>query len=198
MIPPILSQAAVFLILVASSAVLTSRTWRQGIIALAVQYVGVFILVATSWPLGLAAVKLIVGWMSGAVLGASMISGESGADRQGQSGGWLFRLMAAGVVWLLVYSLSPVAQEWIPAQPAVLQGSLLLIGMSLLQLGMNQQPMRVIWGLLTAISGFEVIYAPLETSIMVAGLLVMINLGLALAGAYMITFSGEKADEEEL
>jgi hypothetical protein len=41
-------------------------------------------------------------------------------------------------------------------------------------------------GLLTVIAGFEVIYAAIETSVLVAGLLGVVNLGLALTGAYVL------------
>ena len=40
--------------------------------------------------------------------------------------------------------------------------------------------------LLTALAGFEIIYAAIETSVLVTGLLAGINLGLALVGAYLI------------
>ncbi len=65
-------------------------------------------------------------------------------------------------------------------------GSFLLIGFGILQLGLTSHPLRVIIGLLTALSGFEVIYAAIESSNLVTGLLAGVNLGLALAGAYML------------
>ena len=42
-------------------------------------------------------------------------------------------------------------------------------------------------GLLSFLAGFEVVYAALELSVVVAGLLAVVNLGLALAGAYLQT-----------
>jgi hypothetical protein len=62
----------------------------------------------------------------------------------------------------------------------------MLVGMGLLHLGMTQNPLRVVVGLLTVIAGFEVIYAAIETSVLVAGLLGVVNLGLALTGAYVL------------
>jgi hypothetical protein len=41
-------------------------------------------------------------------------------------------------------------------------------------------------GLLTVLSGFEILYAAVETATLVAGLLAAINLGLALVGAYLL------------
>jgi len=44
----------------------------------------------------------------------------------------------------------------------------------------------MIIALLTLISGFEIIYAYVESSALVAAMLVLINLGLSLVGIYML------------
>jgi hypothetical protein len=46
--------------------------------------------------------------------------------------------------------------------------------------------MRVIIGLLTIISGFEIIYAVVEFSALVAGLLAGVTMGLAFLGVYLL------------
>ena len=66
-----LSILPVILIALCSVVLLVSQNWRYSILALAIQYVGLFWLVGTIWPFGLAAVKLVAGWMAGAVLSAS-------------------------------------------------------------------------------------------------------------------------------
>jgi xanthosine utilization system XapX-like protein len=71
-------------------------------------------------------------------------------------------------------------------------GSLLLVGMGLLQLGINAQPFRVILGLLTIMSGFEILYAAVESSTLVAALLSAVNLGLALTGAFFLNMPQEE------
>jgi len=58
--------------------------------------------------------------------------------------------------------------------------------MGLLQLSLTTNPFRIIIGLLTSLSGFELIYAAIETSTLVTGLLAGVNLGLALVGAYLL------------
>jgi hypothetical protein len=76
---------------------------------------------------------------------------------------------------------------WIPGIGiGQVMGGLILIGMGSLQLGLTDQPLRVILGLLTVFAGFEIFYAAVETSTLVSGLLAIVNLGLALAGAYLI------------
>jgi hypothetical protein len=187
---------AVIIIMISSLGIILSRNWREGVIALAIQYIGVFWLVSLSWPLGLAAVKLVVGWMSGAVLGASQITSYTEVQETSSLSNRLFRLVASVIIWLLVFSLSVPLGTWLPILLPVRQGALMLIGMGLLQLGMTTQSFRVILGLLTTLSGFELLYAPLETSVLVAGLLVVINLGIALVGSYMVIAPTEGEEGE--
>ena len=65
---------AVILLGIAGATMVMARSWRWRIAGLALQYVGVFWLVALSWPVGLTATKLVVGWMAGAILGVSGIN----------------------------------------------------------------------------------------------------------------------------
>jgi len=46
--------------------IVPSRRLMTGLLAL--QYIGVFLLVSVSWPLEIAVVKLVAGWMASAVL----------------------------------------------------------------------------------------------------------------------------------
>ena len=61
-----------------------------------------------------------------------------------------------------------------------------MIGLGLLQIGLTSHPIRVIIGLLTIISGFEILYAVVEQSALVAGLLAGVTMGLALLGVYFL------------
>ena len=63
------SWVVIILIVVTSVGILLARDWRQLIILLSAQYVGVFILALQHWPLGMATVKVIAGWMGAAILG---------------------------------------------------------------------------------------------------------------------------------
>ena len=69
---------ALMLTLGAAISLLLTSNWRLFLLALAIQYLGVFVLVTSHWPVGLAAVKVVVGWMTVAILGSS----ESGEDFQ--------------------------------------------------------------------------------------------------------------------
>ncbi|HNS37528.1 MAG TPA: hypothetical protein PKM01_07065 [Anaerolineaceae bacterium] len=184
----LLSVIALILLLGASWVLLLSHHWRWSIVALALQYVAVFLLVRQVWPLGLSAVKLVAGWMAGAVLTASRP--ETGLEEDTTS--WatrIFRTVAALLFWLMAFALAPALKEIFGVSEIFRFGSLALVGMGLLQMGVSTRPLRIILGLLTTLAGFELLYAAVEDSIMVAGLLAALNLGLALAGAYFLSLS---------
>ena len=69
------------------------------------------------------------------------------------------------------------------------------MGLGMLHLGMTAQPFRVIVGLLTVLSGFEALYAALESSVLVAAMLSIVDLGLALVGSYLLTAKTPNPEE---
>jgi len=183
---PDFSLIPVLMLAASSLSLIVVRNWRWIIVSLVVQYVGVFWIVSFLWPVGLAAVKLIIGWMAAAVLGATRSTSEL-ADTEFRSvSGRIFRGLAALIVWILVFSVAEPMQNWIPAPLPILQGGLMLFGMGLLHLGMTTNPMRVVVGLLTVFAGFEILHASIETSVLLAGLMGVVNLGLSLMGAYIL------------
>lgn len=185
-----LALPAVFVVSVTAVLMLVSEDWRLSIGVIAVMYIGVFALVALSWPVEMAVVKLVAGWMSGAVLGMALIGlpGEARRKARMSTATSTFRLMVAGLVLLVAFSLSPRLGEWIPdISPYQAYGAAILIGLGLLHLGLTAHPLRVILGLLTVQGGFQIMYAVVEDSILVAGLLAGVDLGLALLGAYLIS-----------
>ena len=205
-----LPLVGVLLVIASSFTLLINPAWQTSLVALSIQYLGVFILVSNVLPLGIAAVKLVAGWMAGIVLAMS-ISGllrrvdappdgsTAPGDLLGQSDspagspGWqtrsgrAFRLLTGLLAGLAGLSLAPQLTVWVPElSDEQAWGSVILLGVGLLQLGFTIQPLRTILGLLTFLAGFEIIYATAESSALVAGLLAVINLGLALAGAYLL------------
>jgi hypothetical protein len=182
------SLPAVGLLVVTSLVILVSRDWRLGIGSLGLLYVGVFILVAASWPPDLAVVKLVAGWMAGSVLGITRIGTPPERDEeQFWPSASLFRLLAASLVILAVISLTPDASDWIPdLDDPHIWGGMVLIGMGLLKLGLTAGPLKTILGMLMVLSGFEILYASVESSTLVAGLLAAVTLAIALAGSYLM------------
>ncbi len=187
MIIDVISVIAVILLGASSIFLLISQNWRYSMIALAVQYLAVFWLVGLVWTITLAAVKLVVGWMSTALIGASQPGNDYQDNRFSSLTGLIIRLLGAVLVGLLVISIAPELVELIPTGMVLIWGGLILIGMGLLQLGLSTHISRLLLSLFTLLSGFEILYAVLENSTLVAGLLAVITMGLALAGSYLLT-----------
>ena len=189
---------AVVLIVVTSAGLLFVRDWRWSIILLAVQYFGMFVLILQHWPIGMASVKVVAGWMSAAILGMtrSGVANEEGEQEAAWPLGWRFRLFAAAVVVLIATVVTPsVDTIMADAGFAVTSGSLILIAMGLLLLGTTAHILRVTIGLMTVLSGFEILYSAVEGSVLVAALLAVINLGLALAGSYLLIAANTQETE---
>ncbi len=168
-----------------------NRRWMTGM--LAIQYIGVFSLVSISWPMEIAVVKLVAGWMSAAVL---FLTYENilDADQEFLLAASLpelfFKTFLAVLIGFAVYSMVPEALRWfLGATPQQILGGLWLLGLGILQLALSREPIRIITGLLTVISGFEILYATLEASVLMTGLLAIMNIGLAFVGAYIIMAS---------
>ena len=199
------SIPAFVLIVMASMMILIFRDWRLTAIALAVQYLGAFVLVSLSWPLGMAVVKLIVGWMATAAVAfswqATDAHNQPSTDTSitDSTSSLLFRGAAGLLIVLLNFALTPSLQTNVFPQVdlVIIQGGVMIMGMALMQLGINSDPYLVIISLLSFLLGFEIIHAALEVSTLLTGLFVLVNLGLALVGAYFISKLGEGESQIE-
>ena len=161
------------------------KNWRWNILALALQYVAVFWMVIQVWTLGLAVVKLIAGWMAGAILGTS-VQNEVVEMEETSINEQRFKIILTVIIWIIVFSITPQIQKFLPFSSPLILGAMTLITIGILQFGLTSNPIKVIFGLLTCFSGFEVLYAGMENSILVAGFLSLITLGIALVGVLFI------------
>jgi hypothetical protein len=195
----VLAWIAVVLVVVTSAGLVLARDWRWLIIFLAAQYFGMLVLTFQHWPLGMASVKVVAGWMSAAILGMTRSSLPREDQMEKQSvlpRGRLFRLFATGIVITIALIFTPrVSVIMADAGFVVTAGGLILAGMGLLQLGITSHILRVTVGLMTFLSGFEILYTAVENSILVTAMLAVINLGLALAGSYLLIASTPKEIE---
>lgn len=183
------------LVLIASTSItlFLTENWRLSILLLSIQYLGVFILVQMNWPVIMASVKLVAGWISGAIMGMAMVSIPAVKEEMDQSSfkhtsaSRLFYMLAAILVGLVILTRANQALEWFPdIHLEQAWGGYILIGMGLFKLGFSQNLFSATFGLLTALAGFEIIYSTIAISALLAGLLAGITLGIALAGSYLI------------
>jgi hypothetical protein len=147
-------------------------------------------LVSLSWPPEISVVKVVAGWIAGTVLGLAILNSPDQYARRSPLtlSEIVFRVMAVILAGLFAYTggakLIAIMSE-ISLQQA--QGGMVLISLGLLHLGLTNHPLKVIIGLLTVLSGFEILYSAVESSILVTGLLASVTLGLAVVGAYLLT-----------
>jgi hypothetical protein len=164
--------------------------WRINLGALALQYIAAFWLVTRHLPFVMGSTKLITGWMVVAALGMTRLSLSSEEEDNEESsllrGRW-FRMILMCIVALVTAGVTARIEVVIPGLGLpVIAGGILLIGAGVVHLGVTSEILRVIIGLLTLLTGFEILYAAVESSILVAGLLSVISLGLGLAGSYLL------------
>ncbi len=175
----------------------TSRSWLRCLGAQGAVYFGVFLILIGQASTGsngseLAAIRLVGGWMSLAVLGATASLGVREAVEE--DAGFVFRFLLFGLIFLVAWSLSAGTMEWIPGvsfEGAVVGVMLLLAGM--IRTGLVRGPMQVVLSLLSGFSGFELIFSAVDASALMAAMLAAASLCLALVGAYLGTLIG--ADE---
>jgi hypothetical protein len=171
-----------------STLLLLSDEIRLNIAVIGFQYLAVFTIVASAWPVDLAAVKLVAGWLSVSILGISRLDSAQPQDKRTLLvPEWKFRLFSTALVALVAASVAPGVQNLIPdAEFTVVGPALFLIGMGLLHNALTRFPTQALLGILTSLSGFEIIYSLVEVSALVAGLLAVVNLGIAFVGAYLL------------
>ena len=182
----VLQPIALMLALGAAIALLLTSNWRFFLLVLAVQYLGVFLLVAVHWNVGLAAVKVVVGWMTVAILGSSDSGEEFQLPFSASKTGMIFRFITITIVGVLVYVFSSGFSAWLGIDESVALSGLLLSVGGILQIGFSGSVLRRIVGILSVLSGFEVIFAPLSDSVLLAGLIAIVHLGIGLAETYWI------------
>ena len=164
---------------------------------LAVQYVFVAWLVSLSLPPQVAAAKLVAGLLACAII-AVALANVGWADQlltpETIPSGMIFRAIAICLVLLAAVGLGGDIWSALPKMSTVAgYGATFLIAMGLLQLGFQEESVKVGIGLLTIISGFEIAYTTIEPSLAVMALLAAVHLGIAVVVSYLLIIgSGEK------
>lgn len=191
-------------VFITAGLLVVSRDWRINVIALTVQYFFVALLLARQIRLEVAAVKGLVGWLicmvfylterRASTLQQAAASEESPATptqrwrRWAMSARASFSLLAVILIAVAAYTAAlrlPLSESLISID--ITLACYLLAGLGLLQIGLNEMPMQVGFGLLTFLSGFDLLYVSLEPSLAVAGLLGAVSFLIALAAAYLRT-----------
>lgn len=158
--------------------------WRLSLLALLGQYILIGLLLAQSILPQMGAIKGLIGGMVCTILylTARHVSGSSGFKVR--ASGLFPRLPAVVLVGLGVYGFH--ASSPFPEVPWALSlAACWLIAMGILIAALADGPFQVGLGLLTFEGGFEALYAVLESSLTVLGLMGIVNLFIALTVAYL-------------
>lgn len=185
----VLSILSIFILFIAAGGLLLFKEWRWVIGALAALYIGEFLIILTQWPIYLAVIKLIVGWMVCAILAVTSSPEQFFGDISSPSRR-IFKGTAGAILLVSVFYISAAVNKWLPeiTREQIIAGlGLMLLG--ILQLGLSSRPSRVILGLLVSLAGFDILYSAVEYSLLVAGLIAAVQLGLAFTGAYLLSLT---------
>jgi hypothetical protein len=161
------------------------------LLMLAGEYISLTWLVASAIPIEIAIVKLVAGMMAIAILAMSVmrVGQEPGfLNKEGLSSGVTFRIIAVLLIAATAWGLAARGWASLPrgmSREAIL-GSMLLLCMGFLHLGISEDPFRVGLGLLTSLAGFEILYAAVEPSLSVLALMAAVHIGIAIIASYMI------------
>jgi hypothetical protein len=187
-------ELAVMGLFLTGAIIVLVRDWRVSLLALLGQYVLAGLVLSRLVLPEVALIKVLIGALicpmlylaarqAGWGVGQGSTSGPT--QREVFPAGPAFRLLAVLLMGLLAMALS---QNYPPpvVPPDVGLASYWLMLNGLLILLLTEHPLKAGQGLLTAIVGFELLYAPIERSLAMVWLLAVVNLLLALAIAYLI------------
>jgi hypothetical protein len=196
-------------LLVAGPLLVLTLSWRWRVAALAAQYVCVAVLLTQIAIWQVAVVRLIVG------AGIVGILALTGRDVTGTfpwnrrpappTGGPVTPLSVLTALWKTQFSadfpfravavaMAIVAAASLAGQPNPLlldlppvpkMAGYLLCGLGLISLGLSEEPLRAGLSLLTLLSGFELLYVAVESSLAIVALLAVVDFAVALAVSYL-------------
>lgn len=188
---PNISLIAVLTLIVTTTILFVLNQWRWLSIAWVIQVFCVFWLTSLSWTYVESTVKLIGGWIAIAIVSSTHPDLILEKDTQDVTSGFGFRFLSCAMIWLVAFSITPVIQNFFPARVEIVWGGVLLFCSGLWQVGLSKNFNRTIIGLITFISGFEVLYASVESSVLVSGILTFLTIGLSWLVVYFHTNSIE-------
>lgn len=168
--------------------------WQWSLLSCALTYIAAFLIMIQFWTFSFSLVKLVSGLMSLVVLGLS-INKRLRVTVVRSKAEQVFRLVAFTLILLIMVFLTGKVLESLSIPLEIVLASFVMIGFGVFQLGISQEPFRVIVAILILFLGFELIFSTNETSLLVNGLLSLITLLIAFIGGYVIVNEFESSEE---
>lgn len=196
----LLTSVALYLALLAAMLNLVRRQWTLNLIALLVQFLCLFPMLRLHLPLQLAIIQPFTGIMVTLILYLTLLN-VGGIEALNLSlkptSGEVFRAIGGflllSILRALIPQLQPAVFSTVPSNFLFLSLGLIVIG--ILQLGTILEPLYLAIGMLTFLSGFQLLYSILDYSLLLEALLTAVNLILAIVGAFFIVKNVESEAE---
>lgn len=202
-------------LLITAAFLVIVNDWRLGFVALAAQYLLAAVLIAQIAVWQVVVVKILAGLLSVGILyltGAEVHFGRK-VEQPIPEGlapaatrfsalfefptGLPFRVLAVLMVSLAAWNIATQSNFVLQGIPSWLNvAGYLLIALSLLNLGLTEEPMNAGLGLLTLLTGFGIFYTAVEPSLAVVALLAAVDFVIALAVGYLAYLHYAAAEKE--
>ena len=181
----IINSVLIFISIFLSGAILILTDWRWKMAGLAVIQLLGFILILQIWPIALASVKLISGWMGIAVMSATMASTGELRISETLTSARVFKLMLAAFSWIVIAASVERLNSWLPIPYTNLFIGLVFFFCGIFYFSQEREIIGIAIGLLIFLSGFDVIYSSLEGSALVTGIYGLIVILVSIISSYL-------------
>jgi len=181
----IINSVFIFISIFLSGAILIFTDWRWKMAGLAAIQLICFILILQIWPIALASVKLISGWMGVAVMSATMASTIDSRNYELQTSARIFKLMLAAFSWIVIAASVERLNSWLPITYTNLFIGLVFFFCGIFYFSQEHDINGIAIGLLIFLSGFDLIYSSLEGSALVTGIYGLIIILISIISSYL-------------
>ena len=181
----IINVFLIILSIVLSGAILVLEDRRHRLAVLAIIELIGFILIVQIWPIALALVKLISGWMGIALLTFAFIPSDIKKESNEPIPTKIFRLMLGVFGWIIVLTSIQGLNEWLPISYTNLFIGLIFFIIGMISLSLGLKTFDIILSLLVFLQGFDIIYSSLEGSALVTAMFAVIIISICLTGSFL-------------
>lgn len=197
------TTSATITVVFTAGVIVVIKDWRLSLLAMAVQYVIVGLLLMSEIRMELAMIKTLVGTLLCVILfvtarhvgwgrpaPAPSEEEENVSLAEPPTSRWLlptelpFRFLAALLVMVVAYGFAskfPLPE----VNEAISLAAYSMAALGILAMGLTDEPLKAGLGLLTFVAAFELYYTVLEPSLILVGFLGLSNFLIALAIAYL-------------
>lgn len=180
-------ETLLYLGLAGSALIVLADDLRLVILGLLLQYVCGASFTAPTLGTGVAFIKVLGGAIAALVLWLGLPQDpDQISSRRGLVGRFSFRVAALTLVMIGAWGVTRAG--WFMgtiSSPEARLLSLEFLAIGLLLMGLHLEPLKVGLGVLTFLSGFEILYSLIEPSLAIVALLVSVHIGIAIAVGYL-------------